>query len=141
MCALKALRIYQHYSLVSILLTSTSLKKKKTFNRFSFFCEILDDLKLSYVICGLSILPVVPLFFFFFFALFVSFKNHNDANLDLYQKVFSMQIKIKFLCLNLALNYENNINISTSSTYWIRKISFILLAPQNCICIRCCCCC
>ena len=44
------------------------LKKKNTFNRFSVLCEILDDLKLSYVICGLSILPVVPLGFFFFFA-------------------------------------------------------------------------
>ena len=42
------------------------LKKKNTFNRFSVLCEILDDLKLSYVICGLSILPVVPLGFFFF---------------------------------------------------------------------------
>lgn len=49
--------------------------------------------------------------FLYFSSSFAYFKNHNGANLDLYQKVFrGRNMQIKFF-LNLTLNYENNISI------------------------------
>ena len=110
-CALKPLRICPHYSLLFILLTFTSFKKKclsidslsiVKFKLFLWFKTELRNFWTLYTSC-------CP-----FFLLPLPILTITMVHIWTYQKVLRrtiMQMKIKCLFLNLTLNEDNNIAI------------------------------